>query len=498
MKRWLIIPLVVLGLAVLAGAGYLRVQSTQAKAAPPVQAPSTVAVSRGDVQETVTAPGRLVGTHERMLSAEATGKLAEVLVRPGQAVRAGEVLARLDPAPLTVKVATAQSDLDLARARLDKVKAGPTAGDRLSAQADLASAQVRLKELTGGAKAADLIAARADLDAAQAQLDKLKAGPDQTTVQSARDALEIAKNSLWSTQLSRDAACGGPDPVACKQGEAGVGNSEVAVRQAQATLDRALAGPAADAIREAEQNVAKARARLAQLGVKPAAEELQAAQLQVQKAQDRLTELDAGPNPIDLKQAEATVRAAQLALDDAQAALGATTVTAPFAGVVLEVKASAGETVANGASLIRLADTTALEVEASIVEEDFPLVKVGQPVEIFFDAQPDADVKGRVARIVPQRSTGDRPVFPLYIALEGSTAGLAPGMTVDAAVVLAARTNVLRLPRTVIRSNNGNTAALEVWTGTRVEKRTVQVGVRGDRYVEIISGLAEGDRVVTP
>jgi RND family efflux transporter MFP subunit len=297
--------------------------------------------------------------------------------------------------------------------------------------------------------------------------------------------------------VARDAACGGPNKVACDQAQAAVGNGDVAVRRAQEELDRALAGPAADEIQVAQLNVEKAQARLAQLTAPPDEATLKAAQLQQEQAQARLAELTAGPSQVDLKQAEAAVRSTQLALEQAQAALQATTLAAPFNGIVLEVRASPGETVAAGAGLIRLADTSAVEVEATVVEEDFPLVQAGQPVELFFDARPEVTVKGRVARIVPQRGAGDSPVYPIYIALDEAPTGLVPGMTVDASVFIAQRTDVLRLPRSLARARSDGAALVKVWNGLTTEERTVKVGLRGNQYVEILEGLREGEQVVS-
>jgi multidrug efflux pump subunit AcrA (membrane-fusion protein) len=119
-------------------------------------------------------------------------------------------------------------------------------------------------------------------------------------------------------------------------------------------------------------------------------------------------------------------------------------------------------------------------------------------VALFFDAIPDAAVTGRVARIVPQRSaTAATPVYPVYITLDNAGPTLAPGMTVDASVVSERRENVLRLPRALVRTRADNTATLQVWNGVSTEERTVQVGLRGNQYVEILSGLAEGDAVVS-
>jgi RND family efflux transporter MFP subunit len=185
-----------------------------------------------------------------------------------------------------------------------------------------------------------------------------------------------------------------------------------------------------------------------------------------------------------------------LALEQAQSDLAGATLTAPFDGVVLEVGAQPGESVAAGAGLAVLADPAAVEVEISIIEEDLPLVQPGQEAELFFDAQPDAAVPGRVARIVPQRLPGDRPLYPVYITADDLPEDLLAGMTVDASIVVASRSDVLRLPRTLVRARTDGTATIPVWTGGEIEERLVQTGLRGDVYIEILDGLHEGEQVV--
>ena len=73
--------------------------------------PVTVPVSRGDVAQTVTAPGQLVGIQERMLGVDIDGRLLELTVRPGSIVQAGDVIARLDPTPYETALEVAQIQL---------------------------------------------------------------------------------------------------------------------------------------------------------------------------------------------------------------------------------------------------------------------------------------------------------------------------------------------------------------------------------------------------
>jgi multidrug efflux pump subunit AcrA (membrane-fusion protein) len=177
--------------------------------------------------------------------------------------------------------------------------------------------------------------------------------------------------------------------------------------------------------------------------------------------------------------------------------LKAATLLAPFDGVILEVQAKLGETVIDRAGVILMADMTALEVYTKVIEEDLPLVQAGQPVEIFFDAVPEAAVRGQVARVVPQRISGeDRPLYPVYISLDELPPHIISGMTADASIIIAEKADVLRLPRALVQADSEGIGVVEVWANNRLERREVQAGLRGDVYVEIVAGLSEGDGVV--
>ncbi len=446
MERPMRVLLVGFVIVIIVGAGYAGKHSMQADPTPAAEAPPTVEVTRGDVQTTVTAPGHLVGTHETTLVSGVGGKVMQVNVRPGQEVTAGEVLGQLDPGPLQDKVESAQSDLQVAQARLEQLLAGPSP--------------------------TQLAAAQASLQSAQASLDRLLAGPPDSDLEAAKLNVEAAKNQLWSAQAQRDAVKGNPT-----SSQAQIDFAEAQVLSAQVALEQALL-------------------QQRKLTQPPSASELAMAESQVMQAQAQVEQLTAGPSAAEVRQAEAAVQAAERALKTAQAEQKAATLIAPFDGIVLEVTTAAGEMVAAGSPLIRLADSCALEVEVTVIEEDLPLVEVGQRVELYFDAQPDAQVQGRVARIVPERLPGDRPLYAVYIQVDDLPSGLVAGMTADASIVTEERQNVVRLPRALVRARTDGTATLQVWDGSQSQERSVRIGLRGDTYVEILEGLHEGERVV--
>ena len=165
-------------------------------------------------------------------------------------------------------------------------------------------------------------------------------------------------------------------------------------------------------------------------------------------------------------------------------------------GIVLTLSCRLGQTVNPGAELVTLTDPKALEVQSTVVEQDLPLVRIGQSVQLFFDALPETNITGKVARMVPQRASDTQAIFPITITLDEIPDQLVPGMTVDAFIVIARQTAVLRLPKAIVHAHSDGTAQVQVWRDGMATTHTIKVGLRGDSFVEVLDGLALGDQVV--
>lgn len=220
-------------------------------------------------------------------------------------------------------------------------------------------------------------------------------------------------------------------------------------------------------------------------------------------AKEELTRLESNlnwytskPTDQDKTNADSELALVQAKYDAAKAVMESLEIKAPFDGVVFAVTAESGATYQAEATLFTVGDPKALEVKANITEEDFPIVAVGQAVEIFFDARADITVQGKVNRVIPQRIEGDRPRYNIYITLDEVPDGLADGMTADSAITIQKREGALCLPRSIVRASGVDTVTLKVWVNNTTERREVTVGLRGDSNVEIVSGLSEGDQVI--
>ena len=430
MKRWIYFLFAAVALSVIGGAGYWGYRSQQT--AVPIQptAPVTIAATLGDVQKTVTAPGQLVGTQQQMLGMDVDGRLIELNVRPGTAVSAGDVIARIDPTAY-------QNALDIAQLELAKAQ------DALAQQ--LAEAEL----------AADT--SEAQVGATQAQYPQLTAA--EVNLNLAREAEARAENE-YNKALDRPW-----EPAEVVEAYRLEWQHAIASRQ----------------IAESEYN-----------GV------LNQQWAVGQQVEAQQTELDRAKLTVDYLRDSGVDPLLETAVSQAEANLAATVLRAPFDGVVLDVFVTPGEAVGAGTNLVLLADPSLGEVRTTVIEEDLADVQLGQLAELFFDARPDLAVQGTVARLVPQRVIGEaRPLYHVYITIDDRLPdGVFHGMTVDASIIVDEVLETVRLPRTLLRPRSDGTAVVELWqNGQRVE-REVTVGLRGDVFMAIESGLQPGDEVV--
>ncbi len=167
------------------------------------------------------------------------------------------------------------------------------------------------------------------------------------------------------------------------------------------------------------------------------------------------------------------------------------TIVAPMDGVVLRRDGEVGEIAEAGQILFRIGVPKPLQVVAEVNEEDIPRVALGETALFRTDAFPEQRLEGKVSDITPMGDVAAK-TFRVKIALPDDTP-LKPGMSVEANIITREKPNALLIPADALQGN-----IVFVVDGTRTRKRDVKVGIRGIRMVEILSGLADGERVASP
>lgn len=334
---------VIIGIVVLAIIGVgVYIYSTSA----PAPAPKLVAAAPAiKVSNKIVAEARVVPVRSASLSFEAGGTVDKVAVVVGDRVQAGQVLAQLETRHLELQAAQAEANLAVAQSKLDQLRHAPTTTDLAAAQQNLAAAQAALDDLSHPSES-ELATLKTNLDKAKVALDRAQAAYD-------RIGGDGNIESGWMPQR---------------------------VELQSAWLDYRLA--------ESQYNTR----------LNPTNAQVQQALSAVQTAQAQLAKLQ--PTADDLAIAEASVKAAQIARDLAAEQLDHAKLVAPFAGTITSLDVKAGESVASGLPVLRLADVSAWQMETTdLTELNVVKIQEGTPATVTLDAIPGLEMAGKVTRM---------------------------------------------------------------------------------------------------
>lgn len=372
---------------------------------------------------------------------------------------------------LQAQVAQAQSNVRVAQLRLQESSKNPVASDESiavleeqvgQAQSSLKVAQSNLDNASANGKASesDIDLQRMQVKSSEVSLEnaeasyktaiagagqkKLQIASAQEQVSQAQSSLTVAQNNLESTQKTSGARSNDLETLKAQ------------LDQANASVEVAKANLAA--ISETEQRNA----------------------LQLQSAQEQEN------------QALLALNAQELSLDNY-------VVKAPWSGTVYAVNVSAGDMTSSQTSLVKIADTSVWNVETYVDEVDILNVKNGQDSQITIDPYPDKDFAGTVSYVgrTLVRTPEGLNSYALKIRITTPPTTVVDGMSADATIILSTAKGVLAVPVEAIIGENGKKYVMLVSTNSRnkivTTKTEIGVGLEGEDYVQVTSGLKAGD-----
>ncbi|MBI2920980.1 MAG: efflux RND transporter periplasmic adaptor subunit [Planctomycetes bacterium] len=239
--------------------------------------------------------------------------------------------------------------------------------------------------------------------------------------------------------------------------------------------------------RARHKDASRERARLEQLrqteSVREADVDAADTQLSVAKAG-----LDAALARVEARRAEAA---------RAKVVLEKCDVVAPFDGVIAERLAEAGEWASPGRIVLRLVDPTRLYVRAELDEVDIAELRVGLDVRVELDPLKARRFAGKVTRVSPVVSEIEEQNRTVEIEAEFSggheNLELKPGTSADVEVILRAEENRLRVPAQALLEGD---RVLVAGADGRARAVALRTGLRNWEWVEVVEGLADGDRVI--
>ncbi len=177
----------------------------------------------------------------------------------------------------------------------------------------------------------------------------------------------------------------------------------------------------------------------------------------------------------------------------ARKALADTEVRAPFSGLVVERKVSAGDFVTRGTKIATIVKVSPLRVQLTVPEQSIAMVKPGQAVRVQVDAYPDRQFDGRV-RFVSPSLRADQRALTVEAVIPNTDGVLMAGMFVSADIELPAREPALLVPTEAILPSTGG-GRVFVLHADRAEERLVTLGMSFGTRTEILKGIAAGEMV---
>jgi HlyD family secretion protein len=524
------IPLII-GSVVIAGGIYAVLQN-RGGSEPEIQF-NYAPVVKGEVVRSISATGQLVALTKVDVKSKAGGKVVKLLVEEGSYVKAGQLIAQIDPSDTEAVYRQAKADLSSAEARTEQAKlnAGLTVLNSQTAIADaqsaLQSAKVRLSRteievqrqpaITRG----NLATAQAALATAQASLERynqvsepqvrrdLRGEIDRTTA-----ALEAQELNLQRVEaLVAKGYLPGSDLDLAKSNLAAARSAKATADQKYATLEMQISKDRRAIelqVDQAKAALTQARANSSQVQVTEkdlleAKQAVRAAEINLQQAQDAVRNNQIRAS--EVRGAEASTVRNQVTLENAKVQLDSTDVVAPRDGVVTLKYLEEGtiippgtSTFAQGTSLVQISDVTQMYVECAVDEADIANVKEGQKVRIITEAFPGQPFDGVVERVNPAATT-EQNITAVKVRVRvnpGFKLKLLPGMNSTCEFITLEKKNVLVAPSQAIKDADGkSTVRVKGSDPKKPETREVEIGETGNDGVEIKSGLKEGDEVVT-
>lgn len=399
--------------------------------------------AQGDVALFVTGIGKIDAEFVTDLSFKQVARVAEVMVQPGDTVRAGDVLAVLVHDNEQMNYDRAVLNLQLAQLqKQDVIKPVD--------QSAIEVAEANLKSAQGAYLGIQNAVSPSDLQAAQLRYQQ---------------ALDLKTQA----EKARTTANGGQ------------------VDQAYQLLDAQVGAASFNA------EIARLQLELLKSGNHGA---LNAAAGRIVQAQRELDRVKAGPTQAQIDQANIAVQQAQLQVNQAAKILADMSLTAPSEGIVSAVNVQVGSVVSPSLPAIEITNVSPLHVVVQVDEVDIHKVREGSPAKVKVDALPGIELPAAIESIALV-GTNDNGIinYDVQVRLDANDPRVRSGMTAEASVVVEQKNNVLSVPNEYIRLDRQHDTAYVnlVDKNGHLQETEVTLGLQGDDSSEVVGGIQKGD-----
>ena len=512
-------------------------------------------VEKGTIVSSISGSGQVSASNELVIQTKATGDIISVHVSAGQRVVAGQLIAVIDPTDAQNAVRDAEVNLESAQLSLDKLLEPAGGLSLVQAENKLAQAQESKADAEAALEKAyddgfnDVADAFLDLPEAMSGLqdilfsydasqnyenlefygdatgrNSVKAG---TYKQQASDNYDSARKAYdanfeqykgtnrFSSRVEIEELISETYDTAKLIAEAvkSANNLIQLYRDETQRAGRTPVSISATHLTELNTYTGTTNSQLVSLlSAKDAFENQQQtitnAERTIVETSQSLADLKAGADELDIRSARLTITQRENTLADAKQNLADSYVRAPFAGTIASLSAKK-YAAASGELATLITDQKIAEL--SLNEVDAAKIELGDKATLTFDAIEELTLTGKVAQIDTIGAVTQGVVsYKVKIGFDTQEERVKPGMTVNASIQTDTKQDVLIVPSSAVKTQNGvsyvqvfnpalpeNGGAQGVTSKIVPQQIEVVTGISDDTNVEIISGLEEGQQIVT-
>ncbi len=473
-----------------------------------------IQVERGNIIQEVRVTGKTKAATNVDLAFESSGRIGRVYVEVGSRVGSGQVLAELDHGDLIAQKKQAEASVAAEAARLLELKNG-TRPEVLAIQnvkVENAEAGVEDAIRNLGDKIGDAYTKSDDAiyNVSDQLFDNPKTAPSfkvSTVDSSLRADLGGRRQVLEGILMVWKRNINGPRDVTtilslAEESTKGIGLVNSFLDAVSQAINSAQSS---SQFSQTNLDTYRANIALARTSINSGITNLSAAKEKYRSAQATLTletnELalkKAGNTEESIAAAAATVQSAEAKVLAIQASIEKTILRSPINALVTTKDFKVGETAQIGKVGISLMSESNLHIEAYVPEVDIGNVARGNRAILIFDAFPGETFFGKVAYIDPASTLLDGVVnFKATVTLEKNDVRLKSGLTANLMIETLRKDGIIRVPLYALTERNGKMIASKK-IGEKTVDTEVVIGARGqDGFVEVVSGLLEGDQIVS-
>ena len=472
-----------------------------------------ITVKRDNIVQTVSVSGKTKSASSAVLSFEKSGKVTYVFASVGDNVTTGQSLVRLDSGELDASLLQMQSNLSAEQSKLKEMKKGtrPEELDLQSTKTDKASSDFSQSKISLINNIKDTYTT-AD-DSVRNKLypifadpikynSYLKFGVDYDLEENIRKEKNDAEDRLNSWVKSLGGLSQSSDLVTY-------------YNTAKTNLDKIkkLLDDSALAISLISNNsaisqvdidawklnvsVARTNINLAINNLTTSIKEYESLSYDYKISKNELIGKESGYTAEQISAQESVVESVQAQIINIEAQLSKDVIFSPIDGIVTKQEAKVGEVVSPNNVIVSVMSASNFEVEAYVPEINIGKVSVGDNVKMTMDAFSGESFTGKLVYIEPAETLIDNiPNFKLKIIFDKVDSRLKSGLSVDIAIEVNKKENVLSIPRYAINENNRK-YFVQKMDGNNIVNKNIEIGIQGDNGItEIVYGLSEGDKVL--